>query len=379
MVVNLSPQTNTAETKEEKKDESLVKRINDFLLKLSRVPLKEKLFFVQHLGIMLKAGISLSVALKTLASQSNNKTFQAALTTISAEVEKGKSFCESLKQFEKIFGELFINMIEAGELSGKLENVLEQLYIQMKKQHELTGKVKGALTYPAVIIMAMGGIGVFMMIFVVPKITEMLRSFNAELPLATRVLIGISDAIINNGVITLIILVISVVAFMKAMRTYKGKFIFQTIVLKFPIISPIIKKINLARFSRTISALLKTDIAIIKSFQITANVLGNLHYRNALLEMGERIKKGGQINEVIKAYPKLFPPTVAQMIAIGEQTGELDNILQELAGFYESEVDQVMSNLPSIIEPLLILVLGCGIGAMAVAIIMPMYSLTSAI
>lgn len=379
MVVNLSPQTNTAETKEEKKDESLVKKINDFLLKLSRVPLKEKLFFVQHLGIMLKAGISLSIALKTLASQSNNKTFQAALTTISTEVEKGKSFCESLKQFERIFGELFINMIEAGELSGKLENVLEQLYIQMKKQHELTGKVKGALTYPAVIIMAMGGIGVFMMIFVVPKITEMLRSFNAELPLATRILIRISDAIINNGVITLIILVISVVAFMKAMRTYKGKFIFQTIVLKFPIISPIIKKINLARFSRTISALLKTDIAIIKSFQITANVLGNLHYRNALLEMGERIKKGGQINEVIKAYPKLFPPTVAQMIAIGEQTGELDNILQELAGFYESEVDQVMSNLPSIIEPLLILVLGCGIGAMAVAIIMPMYSLTSAI
>ncbi len=377
MVVNLSPKTNEAAA--EKDNSSLMQKINGYLLKLSRVPLKEKLFFVQHLGIMLKAGISLSVALKTLADQSSNKLFEAALTGLAADVEKGKGFSESLKPYENIFGELFINMIEAGELSGKLENVLEQLYIQMKKQHELTGKVKGALTYPAVIIFAMGGIGVFMMIFVVPKITEMLKSFNAELPLATRILIGLSEAIINNGIITLIVLAILITTATKAMHTYKGKYIFQTLVLKMPIISPIIKKINLARFSRTISALLKTDIAIIKSFQITANVLGNLHYRNALLEMAERIKKGGQINEVIKTYPKLFPPTVAQMIAIGEQTGELDNILQELAGFYEGEVDQVMNNLPSIIEPLLILVLGCGIGAMAVAIIMPMYSLTSAI
>ncbi|MEK7097518.1 MAG: type II secretion system F family protein, partial [Patescibacteria group bacterium] len=346
MVVNLSPKTNEAAA--EKDNSSLMQKINGYLLKLSRVPLKEKLFFVQHLGIMLKAGISLSVALKTLADQSSNKLFEAALTGLAADVEKGKGFSESLKPYENIFGELFINMIEAGELSGKLENVLEQLYIQMKKQHELTGKVKGALTYPAVIIFAMGGIGVFMMIFVVPKITEMLKSFNAELPLATRILIGLSEAIINNGIITLIVLAILITTATKAMHTYKGKYIFQTLVLKMPIISPIIKKINLARFSRTISALLKTDIAIIKSFQITANVLGNLHYRNALLEMAERIKKGGQINEVIKTYPKLFPPTVAQMIAIGEQTGELDNILQELAGFYEGEVDQVMNNLPSI-------------------------------
>ncbi len=139
------------------------------------------------------------------------------------------------------------------------------------------------------------------------------------------------------------------------------------------------EKINLARFSRTISSLLKTDIMIIKTFQITADTLGNLHYRKALSEMAEKIKKGGQINEVIKDYPKLFPPVVVQMIVVGEQTGELDSILKELADFYENEVDQVMNNLPAIIEPLLILILGVGVGAMAVAIIMPMYSLTSAI
>jgi type IV pilus assembly protein PilC len=167
--------------------------------------------------------------------------------------------------------------------------------------------------------------------------------------------------------------------FIKVLKTYKGKFFFQAILLKLPIISPIIKKINLAKFSRTISSLLKTDIMIIKTFEISANVLGNLHYREAILMMGEKIKKGSQINEVISLYPKLFPPVVEQIVSVGEQTGELDNILTELADFYEGEVNKIMDNLPSIIEPILILALGVGVGGMAVAIIMPMYSMSAAI
>jgi type IV pilus assembly protein PilC len=146
-----------------------------------------------------------------------------------------------------------------------------------------------------------------------------------------------------------------------------------------PVFGPIIKKINLARFARNISSLLKTDIMIIKTFQITANVLGNLHYRKALLDMAQKIKQGGKLSDVINSYPKLFTPVVAQMVAIGEDTGELDSILVELADFYEEEVDQIMENLPAIIEPLLILVLGLGVGGVAVAIIMPMYSITSSI
>ena len=375
MSVNLSPQ----KIESEKKKESISEKINNLFLKFSRVPLKEKLFFVQHLGIMLKAGISLAVALKTLASQSENKKFANILGQMSADVEKGKSFSEGLKPHEEIFGELFVNMIEAGEISGKLESVLSQLHIQLKKQHELISKVKGALTYPTVIVFAMGGIGVFMMIFVVPKITAMLKDFNAELPLPTKILVAVSDFLAANGILSIMIFAAAVFIIVKILRTDKGKFYFQAALLKMPIISPIVKKINLARFARTISSLLKTDIMIIKVFQITGNVLGNLHYRNALLAMGEKIKQGGQINEVVKEYPKLFPPVVTQMIMVGEQTGELDSILEELAEFYEGEVDQIMNNLPAIIEPLLILILGGGVGAMAVAVIMPMYSLTSAI
>ena len=356
-----------------------IDKINVSISRFFGVPLKEKLFFVQYLGIMLKSGISLSIALKTLSKQTSNKYFSEIINQLASSVEKGVSFTDSLRPFEKTFGELFINMIEAGEVSGKLESVLSQLYTQIKKQHELYSNVKGALTYPAVVLFVMCGMGVFMMIFVVPKMTDMLKSFNAELPMATKILIGFSDSIVKNGILTAVAFVVIILILVKTMKTYRGRYIFQAIILKMPIFSSIVKKINLANFSRTISSLLKTDIMIIKTFQITANVLGNLHYRQAVNEMAERIKKGSQINEVVSAYPKLFPPVVDQIISVGEQTGELDSTLAELADFYENEVEKIMDNLPSIIEPLLILFLGCAVGGIAVAIVMPMYTLTSAI
>ena len=376
MPVNLPTSTENVNPAE---PQAGVNKINLFLQKLTSVPLAEKLFFIQHLGIMLKAGISLSTALKTLAKQTTNKRFARIIADISRNVEKGVSFTESLKPHEKIFGQLFINMIESGEISGKLEEVLKRLYLQFKKNHELLSKVKGALIYPIVILIAMSGIGTFMMIAVVPKITAMFKDFNAELPLATKLLIKFSDSLVANGLLYLVALIVVILTIVQLIKTKRGRYAFHGLLLKLPIFSPIIKKINLARFARTTSSLLKTDIMIIKSFQIAANVLGNVHYRQALMEMSDKIKKGGTINEVVANYPKLFPPVVAQMIAVGEDTGELDYILEELAEFYEGEIDQTMNNLPAIIEPILILALGLVVGGMAVAVIMPMYTLTSAI
>ena len=381
MSVNFSnEQLENSDSEEEKVDKrTLVNKIDDFLLTLSKVPLKERLFFVQHLGVMLKAGISLSKAIKTLAKQTQNKYFKKILEDIGSQVEKGNSFAESLSSYKKIFGELFINMIEAGELSGKLEDVLDNLFTQMKKEHALYSKVKGALTYPVVILFAMFGIGTFMFVFIIPKITSMFDQMGAELPLPTKILIGISNGIANNGLLSGTIFIVSVISFIKIIKTKKGKYLFQAFLLKMPIIAPIIKKINIAKFSRNVSSLLKTDIMIIKTFQITANVMGNVHYRDSLLAMSQQIKKGGKLSETIEQYPKLFNPLVTQMVAVGEETGELDSILEELAEFYEEEVNQIMETLPTIIEPLLILIMGVGVGAIAVAIIMPMYSLTSAI
>ncbi len=357
---------------------SLFEKVNSFVMKMSGVPLKERLFFVQYLGIMLKSGVSLAGGLKTLGEQTENKYFAEIIGDVAKKVEKGVSLAESLKPYEKVFGELFINMVEAGEVSGKLEDVLTQLYVQMKKNHELLSKVRGALTYPVVILVAMLGIGGFMMVAVVPQMLAIFKEFDAELPLATRILIVITDALKEHGLLVGIFLIVFILLFVQALRTYKGKYIFQGFLLKLPIIASIIKQINLARFARTVSTLLKTDIMIIKTFQITASILGNLHYRKAILEMTIKIKKGSQINEIVQAYPHLFPPVVSQMMSVGEQTGELDSILAELAEFYEGEVNNVMDNLPSIIEPILILVLGVAVGGIAVAVMMPMYSLGSA-
>lgn len=373
MVVNLPEQHTDIETL------GLWAKLNRYVLNMSSVPAAERLFFVQHLGVMLKAGVSLAASLRTLAKQTTNKRFIGILQEMVVKVEQGSSFADSLRPHEKIFGELFINMVEAGEISGKLESVLGQLFIQMKKRHKMISKVKGAMTYPLVILFAMSGIGTFMMIFVVPKITEMLKSFNTELPLATRVLIAVSGALVNNGPLVLLGLIIVITIIVKILKTYRGKYLFQKFLLNLPVFGEIIKKVNLASFARTVSSLLKTDIMIIKTFQITASTLGNLHYREALNNAAEAIRKGVAINEVIGTYPNLFPPLVIQMIAIGEQTGEVDEILGELAEFYEEEVDQIMDTLPSIIEPVLILVMGLGVAGVALAIITPMYSLTDSV
>lgn len=356
-----------------------LEKIDDWLLQFSKVPLKEKLFFVQHLGLMIKSGISLSVALKTLSKQTKNKYFIKILNDVATKVEEGSSFSESLSGHKKVFSDMFISMIDAGELSGKLEEVLNELFIQMKKEHALISKVKGALTYPAVIMFAMVVIGIFMITVIVPKITASFVEMDAELPIATKMLISISNTLREHGIVSAIVAITVIFLFFKIIKTEKGKYAFHSVLLSAPIIGPIVKKINLAKFARNISSLLKTDIMIIKSFQITADVMGNVHYKGALLDMSQKIKKGDKLSDVINNYPKLFTPIVAQMVAIGEETGELDNILVELADFYEEEVDQIMENLPSIIEPLLILALGVGVGGVAVAILMPMYTLTESV
>ena len=365
--------------KPKEKTAVLMDKINAYLLTWQRVPLKEKLFFVQYLVPMLKVGISLSKALRTLSKQSSNKYFKSILSDVSEKVDGGQTLADSIRPYQKVFGELFISMIEAGEASGNLENVLIQLHTQMKKEHDLISKVRGALTYPIVILIAMFGIGIFMFIVVIPKMTAIFTEMDVELPFMTRLLIKTSNIIANNVIMAAVIFIIFILVFIKILKTKKGKYIFHFLILKFPIIGSIVKKINLARFARNISSLLKTDIMIVKSFQITSNVLGNLRYKEIVLEMGERIKKGEKLNETIQKYPKLFPPVVEQMISVGEETGELDSILVELADFYEGEINQIMNDLPALIEPLLILVLGVGVGGIAAAIIMPMYSLSSAI
>lgn len=353
-----------------------IEKLNQKLIDFSSIPISEKIFFTQNLMVMVRAGISLAQALSTLAIQTSNKKLKKILTAVKTEVEKGNSLADSLKPYTKIFGELYINMLATGETAGQLEQVLEQLTLQMKKDHHLTAKVRGALVYPIIVITAMIVIIIVMFIFVIPQITTIFKELEADLPLPTKIMIGISDFVVNNGWLVALLATGLIGSFIQFIRSAKGKKIWHKALLKLPIISPILKKINLARFARTTSSLLKTDIPITQNFEITAKVLGNSEYKITLNQAVEQLKKGVNINQTLRVREDLFPPVVTQMISVGEETGSLDNILLQLAQFYEEEVDQTMNTLTSTLEPILMLILGLGVGSIAVAVIMPMYSLT---
>ncbi len=350
--------------------------LNQKVVALSSVPVSEKIFFTQNLMVMIRAGISISDALKTLEEQTTNARLKQILSDVYQKVDRGVSLADSLEPYKKDFGELYINMIKTGEASGQLEQVLNQLTIQMKKDHHLKSKVKGAMVYPTIVVVAMIVIMILMFVFVIPQITSIFKEVDAELPLPTQILIAISDFVVNNGLMVGLAAVIIIFSFVKFIKSKKGKKIWHAFLLKLPIISTILKKVNLARFSRTISSLLKTDIPITETFTITGRVLGNSSYKDVVFSAAEELKKGVNIYTTLSKYPRLFPPIVTHMIAVGEETGSLDEILEQLAIFYEEEVDQTMSTLTSTLEPILMLMLGLGVGSIAVAVIMPMYSLT---
>lgn len=324
---------------------------------------------------MVKTGISLAVALRTLSLQTTNRKLRRVLYDIQQEVERGNTFSKGLEKHRAIFGDLFISMIAGGEASGKLEEVLNQLFLQLKRDHALMSKVRGAMIYPAVIVTAMVGVAIVVMIFVVPNLLSIFEEIDIALPLPTKILIWVSKAIMGYGWLIAIGVFLAVFIFIRVIHLPGGRYAWHWLLLKLPVVGMIVKKINIARFCRTFSSLLKTDIAIIRSFEITADVLGNELYRRLLNEAKEKVKRGLSIKESVVSNEQLFPPVVIQMIAVGEETGSLDNVLDESASFYENDVDQTMTSLPSLIEPILIVLLGMGVAVMALAVLMPMYSL----
>lgn len=344
-----------------------------------KISLRDKIFFTKNLSVMLKSGLSLSFALNVLGKQTSNKNFEKVLAEIKSEIEKGDTLTKSLAKYPKIFPEIFVNMTEAGEKSGKLVESLEQLTIQMKKNDELISKIKGALTYPLFILGAMILIGTFVFIFVIPKMLDIFSEINTQLPLVTRILIQVGNFSSKYGILALIILAIFIVLLIRFYKTRQGKEMFDKVILNLPIVSGIIKKVTLAKFCRTFSSLLLTDIPIVQTLSITANVVGNNCYKKEILAASKEVTKGSSIAKLLEKQPKLFPPLLTQMIQVGEETGTLDNILDDLTAFYEQDVKDTLDNLTSLIEPILIIILGVAVGGLAVALILPMYSLSESI
>lgn len=353
--------------------------IGKMLSRFRHLSLTEKAVFTHNLYIMVKSSIPLAQSIGTLAQQTKNKNFAQDLTVMKSRIEKGETFAKVLSSYPHYFSEVYISMVAAGEASGRLETILQELAKQIKKERVLIAKIKGAMTYPIIVLISMFGIGIAMMVFVIPKITGIYTDAGAQLPLPTRILVGISNFIVHNGIVVAIAFVLAVISFQRILKTRKGKRFFDILSLKLPIAGTIITKINLARFSRTLTSLLKTDIPIVQSFQIIERTLGSIPYQESMRDAALALKKGITVVNALQARPKLFPPLVTQMISVGEESGTLDELSGEIAEFYEEDVDETMSNFSAIIEPVLLLFLGLGVGAMAIAILLPIYTLTEQI
>src|SRR3989339_368022 len=320
------------------------KKMNDWFTKhLTRISFTEKMFFVDHLRIMIHAGLSLVESLEILAKETGNKALKMVIGQITKDVSSGKQLSAVLLQHPKVFPPIYVKMIEAGEVSGKLEEALTQIAIQMKKTHDLTASIRGAMIYPSVVIVAMIGIGILMTTVILPKLLTIFDEFESELPLPTKILVAITHFMSKpvNLILMLFILICSVTMFLIMMKkSPKFRKTVHTINLYLPVVGAVIKKVNLARFSLTLSSLMKSAIPIVDSVTITADTCSNVNYRISLMQSAADLEKGIPLSESLRKHPTLYSPLVTEMIMVGERTGEIDTLLTELSNFYNEDVDK---------------------------------------
>lgn len=345
-----------------------------FMDRFLSVPLKEKMVFARNLAVMVSSGLTVSKAIHNLSIQTPNAHFKKILQGIHEDVQSGKQLSEGLAKYPGVFNELFVNMVSVGEISGNLEEVLDILALQLEKEHDLLSKVRGAMTYPAVIVVAMIGIGILMLTYILPKITQVFVDMHVELPQTTLFIIGVSNFVRDHWLITIGIVVGSILSIRFFGKTDTGRHFFHWLFLRLPVVGNIIIKVNSARFARIYSSLLKSGVSVVNALAIVARTLGNIYYKEALTAGIDEVQKGTELSKIIEKYPKIFPVMVAQIIQVGEETGKTEDVLQRLAEFYEEEVSQITKNMSSIVEPILMLLIGGSVGFFAVAMLQPMYS-----
>jgi type IV pilus assembly protein PilC len=331
--------------------------------------------FTRQLATMVTAGLPLAGALNILVRDGKVEVTRM-MAVILQDVEGGHSFADALTKHKKIFSRLYIQLVKAGETGGVLDTVLERLADNMEKEKEFKAKTKGALIYPVIVILAMFVVAIIMMIFVIPKLTEMYRDFGSELPFVTRALIGMSDAMVKYWYVMAALIGGSIFAFKSYKKTKDGRYKIDEIMLKLPVFGELKKKIILTDFARTLALLLSSGISLLEAIAIVTESVENVVYRTALQEVNKQVEKGSSLSESLSHY-EMFPVILHQMMSVGEETGKLDEVLAKLSSYFEQESEHAIKNMTTAIEPMIMIVLGLGVGAMVIAIIMPIYNLTS--
>lgn len=346
------------------------------LVKFSRISNKEMVIFFRQLSTLVNAQVRIVNALRILTKQVTGKKFQNLIDDLATEVEGGKSFSEALSIYPNLFPDLYTSLIKAGEASGTLDKSLVYLADQIEKDYDLRSKIRGAMSYPIFIVVTLVLVGAGMMIFVMPSLTGVLVESGAELPFATKVIIGASNFLRNFWYIILVGAVALFFGGRRFIKTQSGRYMVDSFLIKLPGFGSFLQKIYLYRFAHHFANLLSGGISIVKALQLISEVIGNWVYRDIFQEAANEVQVGKTLREVIERY-KEIPPLVYQMVEVGQQTGELQGIMAKLANFYEKEVDAGISNLTTMIEPVIMVIIGAAVGIMVAGILLPIYNLAN--
>lgn len=340
---------------------------------------KDIVIFTRQFATMIDAGLPLVQALDILSSQVENKTLGETLSQVKVDVESGATYADALKKHPRIFSELYVNMVAAGEAGGILDTILNRLAAYIEKAMKLKKKVKGAMVYPAVVTSIAVLVIAVIMIFVVPTFSKMFAQLGGTLPLPTRIIINMSNFIAGiGGLLSAGAIVAFVVFFVQFRRTEKGKYITDRILLKLPILGTLLNKVAVAKFTRTLGTLISSGVPILDGLDITAKTSGNKVIEYAIIDVRKGVVGGKTLAEPI-TKAQVFPPMVTHMIAVGESTGALDAMLAKIADFYDDEVDATVSNLTAMMEPMLMVFLGGTVGFIVVAMYLPIFKLITLI
>lgn len=341
---------------------------------------EEQITFAKNLAVMIDAGLPVSRAISILEKQTKNKTLKGILEKINNTINSGETLSKSLENFPNVFSGLFVSMVRAGEESGKLASSLRIIAGQLEKAHALSKKIKGAMIYPSVIICVMLVIGIVLMIYMVPTLTETFRGLNITLPLPTRIIIAVSDFLRANIYTTFGTFALVVFGFISALKTQKGKDSLDTITLHLPMIKTMAREVNAARTARTLSSLISSGVDIVGALEITSQVIQNHYFKNLLKGAAKQVEIGELLSiSLSESNGHLYPMFVSEMLAVGEETGKMTEMLDNIATYYENEVDQKTKDLSTIIEPFLMILIGLAVGVFAIAMMLPTYSLVDAI
>lgn len=335
---------------------------------------KDVVIFSRQLSTLVSSGVPIVQGLTILSEQAEAPNFKVVLGALRTDIEAGLSIADAMKKHPNAFTELYVAMIRAGEVGGILDTILERLSAYLEANEALKAKVKAAMMYPIVVFSAAGLITIFLVVFVIPIFKDIFAGFGAELPFITQMLINISDFMRSKILYMLPVIGAGVWGFRRWMKTEKGQWKVDEISLKLPIFGILLKKVAIAKFSRTLGTLIKSGVPILQGLETVAKTAGNKVIEAAIDNSQKSIKEGGRISDPLKKA-NIFPPMVIQMISVGEETGGLDNMLTKIADFYDQEVDTAVKGLTSMLEPLIMIFLGIVIGTIVIAMFMPMFSL----